>query len=371
MVCKETREMGRSVHHINVRPSKEIFARIITLAVVIIGIVSLSSRIATAEAVLGTPEITSPVNGGFSNSSSVALNWNPVEHATAYTVQLVRSPVCNSEIMNDSSAVVHTATVAEPTYTVAVGDAGYCWRVQAVQTIAAAELKGDWSTLAQFKVDTVAPILAVAPWTQDAPNLTGTVDSAEVTLKAIVDGQERSEQMSVALTPNDEGLYGWSLPLGQFESGDYSIVIRAIDTAGNQTVSDPYILVIPESIIKVSPAITSAAILPLIATSPLAIAVSPPTAPVSSDEMMTPAYTEVAQTTPVAASPAVFGAQAAALEPGHAPVQASSEGWLLFGIPWYAMLIVIGIAAAVWWLVSRVRLRQRLARGLNVSNPVY
>ncbi len=101
---------------------------------------------------LGTPVLSSPVNGGYVNASTdpgLSLSWNPVPNANVtYTVELSTSASFGSgtrTVTGLTATALRVGPLAEGTY---------YWHVEAVTASGATS---GWSTAWSFLVDTTAP----------------------------------------------------------------------------------------------------------------------------------------------------------------------------------------------------------------------
>lgn len=106
-------------------------------------------RSAVPSVVLGTPELTSPINNANDVShTSTLLQWKTVQTADRYHVQVSTTPDFATLVFNDSSATTLTATPKNLVHT-----QKYYWRARAAKL----ELLGDWSQTYAFTTLPIFP----------------------------------------------------------------------------------------------------------------------------------------------------------------------------------------------------------------------
>jgi hypothetical protein len=341
-----------------------------------------TAQVTAADPILtpSQPALTSPTKASWSKSSSVDFSWDAVDGATKYQLRYGKSTTCASD-PNDSDPThagqfAGDAMILETTdvHQVVDGlaDGQWCWQVRAVKNVVlGTDTYSDWSDIWSVKVDTVVPVVTLDK-TSVSPNFKGTIDDLTAVLTAIIDGTAHPEiTITVSDQTNDQNTYDWTLKLpDNLSAGDHTLKIKAVDAAGNEAITFGQTFTVKELIVTqsrgVDPNITQAATLPLVPAGPL-VFVAPVPAPVQTSVVSEGDIAPIPSASIPTEQPAQKAVLAAEVSPklnGHtnqAAVEATGQGWALFGVTWYWWVLGGGIAALGWSLLARWRLASRLA----------
>lgn len=364
--------------------SRRKMSRSMMLASVVIVQLSLilltsSSTWADPLPVLDKPVLATPSKGDWSKATSVNFNWNAVDGATKYEIRYGNNATCaidpeDTDPMHAGQFAATDAMVVEsiePYKDIGgLADGQWCWQVRAIKVVLqGTDIKSDWSEVWSVRTDTHDPLIKIDE-DSASPHFKGTVDGLGVTLVAIIDDMSRPD-IAITLDPNPDvsGKHEWKLVLpSDLEVGSHELKVRATDAAGNIGVTDEKAFTVKAlKVVEsegVDATITQIATLPLVPTGPL-VFVAPTPAPV---ELSPEAETIIPVTSSgqVAARQSPEAVLAAEISPklngytAQVPVQATNEGWSVFGIAWYWWLLGAGLAALGWNLFARRRLASRL-----------
>ncbi len=328
---------------------------------------------------LDKPTLVAPETARWSKSTSVDFSWSPIEGATKYELRYGNNVTCavDSEDHDPSHAgqfagVAFSVDVTDAHHVLdGLADGQWCWQVRAVKSVLhAADIKSDWSEIRSIKTDTITPVVML-DMNSISPEFKGTADASDLTLVAVVDGTPHPEiTITLASSPNTFGSYDWQFKVpGSMDSGSHVLHVKATDMAGNSAVTADKAFVVPELVVAepdgVDPTITQTATLPLVAAGPL-IFVAPTPAPIESSPVAEAHITPVqGESVPVQEVPeAVLASSLPPKLNGHIatqmPVQATGQGWALFGVTWYWWLLGGGAVALGWGVLARWRLASRL-----------
>jgi hypothetical protein len=328
---------------------------------------------------LSRPVLDAPADNGWSKSASVDFHWNAVDGATKYEFRYGKNTTC--AINPDDTDPTHAGQFAGDAATLettdlsktldTLSDGRWCWQVRAVKNvILGADIYSDWSAIWSVKVDTAAPVVTLDK-TSVSPSFKGTVDDKDATMIAFIDGAARPDiVINVTTQQNDDNTYDWSLKLPDgISMGDHVLRVKATDAAGNDAVTSTQTFTIKPLTVTQSngldPTITQAATLPLVPTGPLVFVAPIPTS-VQTSAINQDSVTPIPQASIPSEQPAEKAVLAAEVAPklnGHttqAPVEATGQGWVLFGVTWYWWVLGGGIGALGWSLLARWRLASRL-----------
>lgn len=343
-------------------------------AILLVGL-TIGLHITTVQAeeppALLSPILTAPATGSWSKSSSQSFTWNPVETADAYTLRYVKAPTCSEESFIAPETT--TTTVIEPTKSIeGLGDGMWCWQVRAVQHENNETKLSPWSQVWSVSVDTVAPVVTVAePHT--GPEFKGIVTTSDVTLSVLINGNVRSDiPVTLSSTPNEVGTYNWHLSIPELETGSYILGVKAVDAAGNEMVGYADFQVASASKKHgINPAFTEAATLPLVEMGPL-VFIAPPLPTALAEPTSVVPYT-TAQTASRLITPAQIAKPEETVKTANVSdgaIQASGEGWKVFGIAWYWWAAgIFGLSLLVWRIRSLIV--STSASSLNEPRTVY
>lgn len=344
-------------------------------------LVPLTTQVAWADPLLlEKPVLITPAKDSWSKSTSNDFAWNAVDGTTKYEVRYGNNASCATDPADTdpthagqfagANAFVVETTDTHKTIDGLI-DGQWCWQVRAVKTVLhAADIKSEWSDIWNVKTDTSVPVLTIGSGSSPL-NFKGTVSGLGATLVVVIDGADRLDiPVIVATSPNTLGTYDWELTLPEgLEAGDHKLQVRATDAAGNTAITAEQAFTAKELVVTepegIDPNITQTATLPLVPVGPL-IFVAPTPAPIESSPAADTTIVPVADDS-VSRSELPEAVLAASLSPtlnGHsptqAPVQATGQGWALFGVTWYWWLLGTGVATVGWSLVARWRLASRL-----------
>lgn len=325
-----------------------------------------------APAELEAPVLQKPDNAGWSKTPSVVFEWDEVEDADSYELRYIQQNECTEENLAKPGTFLETSDEATVTIN-ALGDGNWCWQVRAVKDATPEAIKGQWSEIRSLSVDTIAPIITLTQPVKQ-PDFAGTINTPTATLTAMLDN-EQYDDITAVIAPevNEVGTYNWTVSLANLPEGDHVLVIKAVDPAGNETLTQEVAFTVPPP--KLDPSLTQGGTLPLIQTGPLVFNAAPPP-PIEQPENTLPAYIPL-ETASDDTSELITPAQLASVAPAAktldaaAPLQASEEGWLLIGVAWYWWVAVAAIITGIWWTISRVRARSGFSSGLNPESQLY
>jgi hypothetical protein len=170
------------------------------------------------------PTLVSPANGSLLNNAAPQFQWNAVDGAETYRI----------EIDNNSnfSSVDRASNQAGTTYTPspALGNARYYWRVRAINN----EGSGPWSAVRNVVVDTQPPPVPILLSPDSATSITNITPT--FTWEASADATRyeiRITGMNPPSTTNGSGNQASFKPSAPLFIGNYTWSVRARDAAGN------------------------------------------------------------------------------------------------------------------------------------------
>ena len=353
------------------RFSRESFVIAIFLAGLSV-ILQTTTTYAQQPASLVAPNLVAPANASWARSSSQTFTWNVVENADSYAIRLSKNTSCTEEAFVTPETQTHVTI--EPVKLVDdLSDGVWCWQVQAVNLTASGVERGPWSQIFSVSIDTEAPAVTVSE-PHVAPGFNGTVNSTGLALSVLINGAVRSDiPVTLSQTPNEHGTYNWHITIPELEAGTHMLGLRAVDQAGNESIgyADFHLVapIKPQS--GINPALTEAATLPLVETGPLVFIAPPiPVAITEPNNILpyTTARTASQLITPAQIAKPEEAVKAASVSDGA--VQASGEGWKLFGVAWYWWLVaLVAMCVAAWRIKSLFVVSQ--PSGLNEPRTVY
>lgn len=347
--------------------------RLVLVASVLSGLCAFAPAAQTAaspfDLIPGTPIPSSPQHESWAKTADVTFDWSSVSGAATYEFRYAKTATCMVDPMDAdpdhigqfAAIDADIATTSEPTKRIeGLADGTWCWQVRAVSLFG---FHGAWSEIRQVKIDTHAPVVEVK-MPLALPQVSGTIDANTAMMVPLLDGVQRPDILvRLASIPDETGAFEWSMTLPEGWDNTHTTAIKAIDTAGNETMTaigsgeeDPAKLPVKPvgNIVKTD-------VLPLVSEVPLAL-ISAPSSLVATDGVEPPVVV-VDNHIPEKITNAPQRIEALATK--HTityenPLQATNQGWTVFGVAWYWWALGGSMGVGAWTLLARARLGPRL-----------
>lgn len=304
------------------------------------------------------PVLISPQHDSWLRLPEATLKWSNVAKAASYELRYVKAATCAVDTGNGGQLIAPDATVVSTTdlgkFVEGLADGSWCWQVRAATFFGKLS---DWSEARLLRVDTAAPVISVKyPFVP--PKLLGTADVSTSNITLVLDGVSRPD-IKVSIAPNVNGAptNDWSLTLPDLSKEDHTYALSAIDAAGNEKTTEQTTLTA-----KDLSTTEATIILPLVPTAPLVFIA--PSHTVRSDTDQAPLTVDTARGGSASAKLLVGNGEesrATTAVSTMGALQASNEGWRVFGVAWYWWALSGGMSFWAWAMVSRVQLSARLS----------
>lgn len=187
--------------------------------------------------VLARPTLKAPALGGMVYGTTVLLEWEPFEGAAGYWFEVAQDPGFHHMKATEWG-------IRDTVFDVQSLERGrYHWRVAALDALG---LPGEWSQTRVFslQVDDAPPFLSLL-----APASGALVNSPEIELFG---ASEKDAALTLGGTPISLNKDGSFVHMAMLQKGENTLVLKAIDPAGNQSEKTILVVYRPDERVTIS-----------------------------------------------------------------------------------------------------------------------